>query len=270
MDKKKIKVLVATNLYALEPVPYASHLDMFCQFGKHSDEMEVTFFGPWRMPIDRARNDAARMAQIYDADFLFFFDDDMYFGDATVPYKLIKKVAENDKINVLQALAFIRGYPFKPMSFKLKQVEEQLRMTVDDTPEELLADVDSDGLVKRDAVGCCATVIRRKVFDSLPMPWFLTGSHNTEDIFFCAKLGHYFKDAGIYVDTTMEVGHMLDRPILSSSSRKMLLEMHEHYKVDQVWLPDETFMDRLRVGRNNFEFETRINPLEVDIPLRKD
>lgn len=270
MPERK-KILIASNMYQIDPVCYASHLDMFYKLGRCKDLQIITFL-PWRTPIDKARNDAVRMALAYEAEVLFFYDDDMFFGDATIAKNLIYNVLNTPKINVVQAVAYIRGYPFKPMTFKIIDIEDRKQMVADDTPEDLLADVDEHGFVKRDAVGCCATAIRVEVFKNIPAPWFLTGEKNTEDIYFCAKLREYLTDAGVYVNTNYEVGHHMDKPILTSTSRKMLLEMHEKYRVDQCWLPDTTFVDRMALSKDKFKFEERPNPfLEMDrLPFVKE
>ena len=267
---KKIKVLVATNCYALDPVCYASHLDMFYKLGQQSD-LQIIFFGPWRKPIDGARNDAARMAKAYECDILFFYDDDMLFADPMTAIKLIRRIVDDKKINIVQALAYIRGYPYKPMVFHLVEVEGHKRMVAYTEPEELLEIADESGLVKCDAVGCCATAMRVGLFDALPEPWFLTGQHNTEDIFFCAKAAHYLQDAGVYCDTSLEVGHLLDRPVLTTAARTMLKEAHIKYSLDQVWLPDATFAPRQDVVTKLFKFETRKNMFEDmdNIPFKE-
>ncbi len=273
-EKEKIRVLIATNCYALDPVCYASHLDVFKKLGEAKD-IDIVFFAPWRKPIDQGRNEAAKMAMVYDCDILFFYDDDMFFADAKIPLKLIRCVRDNDKINILQALAYIRGYPYKPMVFYLREIENLKCMTAYEIPEELfeLAEKANDnGLVKVDAVGCCATAMRVELFNTLPEPWFLTGQKNTEDIFFCAKAKHYLQDAGIYCDTSVEVGHLLDRPILTTYSRKFLIELHEKYQADQVWLPDATFTPRQKIVHEQFKFETRPNILEniKSLPLKEE
>lgn len=268
-SKKKIKVLVASNQYGLEPICETGFKDMFYKFGESGD-FEIVFFGPWRMAIDQGRNNAVKMALMYECDYLFVYDDDMFFADPMTGIKLLKRVIENDNINVLQALAFIRGYPYKPMVFHLVDLDGKKAMLPYATPEELLAIADENGLVKCDAVGCCATVIRMEVFKHLTEPWFVTGSRNTEDIFFCVKLAHNIKEAGIYCDLTVEAGHLLDRPILTKFSREVLTEMHEKYSIDQLWLPDATFTQRQNNTAKMFDFEKRVNFLEnIDkLPIR--
>ena len=166
--EKKIKVLVTSNQYHCEPICEAGFKDVFYKFGE-SREFDVVFYGPWRQPIDVARNGAVKMALQYECDYLFFYDDDMFFADPMVPIKLIKRLIANEKINVIQAVAFIRGYPYKPMVFKVSSLDDGRKvMEAYTTPEELEADADSDGLVKCAAVGCCCTVIRVPVFNVMP------------------------------------------------------------------------------------------------------
>ena len=269
--KKKIKVLVASNQYGLEPICETGFKDMFYKFGQ-SDEFDIVFYGPWRMAIDQGRNSAVHMAQMYECDYLFFYDDDMFLADPMIGIKLLNRVINNEKINVLQALAFIRGYPYKPMVFHLIDIDNKKAMFPYENFEALQELADETGLVKCDAVGCCCTVIRMEVFKYLSEPWFMTGKKNTEDIFFCVKLAHNIQDAGIYCDLTVEAGHLLDRPILTSTSRKILVEIHEKYGLDQLWLPDATFVQRQNNTAKIFDFEKRVNFLEhIDkLPIREN
>ena len=235
---------------------------MFYKFGENKDKVDIVFFGPWRMAIDQARNQAVKMALAYECDFLFFYDDDMFFADPMIGIKLLNRLIENEKVNLIQALAFIRGYPYKPMVFHIVDLGEKKAMMPYSTPEELDAIADETGLVRCDAVGCCCTMMRVGIFNIIPEPWFLTGQKNTEDIFFCAKMNHYLEDSGIYCDLSVEAGHLLDKPVLTRSSRKMLIEIHEKYNMDQVWLPDATFVERQSVNKKAFDLEVRPNPFD--------
>ena len=260
MEKKKIKVMIATNIYFVDPVVYSSHLDMFYKLGKVSDEIEIVFFGPWRLAIDRGRNNAAYYALRWECDYLFFYDDDMYFPTGNDIVKLIRTIRDSgDKIHILQALAFIRGYPFKPMCFKKEEIEGQQRMI---DFEDYEKHIQEDGLVKCDAVGCCATIIDTKLFKMIPEPWFVTGTGYTEDIFFCVKSQQFAGNVGIYMDTTIKIGHLLEKIILTEENRNGLKKMHEEYKLNQLFLPDPEFVSMIQVA-GKFDEEQRLNPLEM-------
>lgn len=259
---KKTKVLMATNLYQVDPIVYAGHLDMFYKLGKHADEIEIVFLAPWRTPIDKARNDAAQLAMMLDCDYLFFYDDDMYFKDGNFVIEMINTIKNSEgRINIMQALAFIRGFPFKPMIFKLYDVGKDVKKmkAFEDYDEH----IEEDGLVKCDAVGCCATIIDVNLFKEIPMPYFLTGQDHTEDIYFCAKCASYLENVGIYCNTKIEIGHLLDKIILTKENKMLLKDFHLTNNVNQLFLPDPTFIPMMKVHKSAaFDFDDRINPLE--------
>jgi len=270
--KKKTKVLIATNLYQIDPVCYAGHLKMFYQLGKAFDEFEIVFHGPWRMPIDVARNSAAKTAMRLECDYLLFYDDDMYFSTGQDIVKLLRTIRDsNDTIHVLQALAYVRGYPFKPMCFKKAEIEEQQRTGFFDDYKDY---VDENGLVKCDAVGCCATAIDVNLFKLTPEPWFLTGKTHTEDVYFCVKAQQFVGNVGVYMDTTIKVGHLLEKIVLTEDNRDILLKIHEKYKLNQLFLPDPTFVELLKASNfgNNIAIDEvlRPNPLEINEINDKD
>jgi len=267
VEQKKTKVMVATNLFDINPIVYSGHLDMFYKLGKVSDEFEIIFHAPWRTPIDRARNDAAMLAIYYECDYLFFYDDDMYFPNGNDILNLLRCIRDNEKINVLQALAFIRGYPFRPMIFKLHDIEVGKKKMM--TYDEYKNDVDADGLVKVDAVGCCCTVIDVNLFKLIPKPWFLTGETHTEDIYFCVKASNYTENVGIYCNTNIKIGHLLDKIILVDENREILKKIHDENGLNQLFLPDPTFLPMMSNSKSlAYDFDKRINPLEMDLPLR--
>ncbi|HBH13815.1 MAG TPA: hypothetical protein DDX29_12015 [Clostridiales bacterium] len=285
-ESKKIKIMIATNLYQVDPIVYSGHLQLFYRLGKeverslHGVEIEIAdpkdpalddivFTAPWRTPIDKARNDAGELALYYNCDYLFFYDDDMYFPDAKVIIEMIKRIINNsEKIHILQALAFIRGYPFKPMIFKLYEVGENKKMKAF---EEYKDYVEDDGLVKCDALGCCCTIIDTRLLKMVPKPWFQTGTGHTEDIYFCVKANHYVGGIGIYCDTTVKIGHLLDKIILTEENREILKEIHEKYNLNQLFLPDPTFIPLQKMSKTmQFDFDHRENPLTREcIPIRK-
>ena len=258
--KKKTKVLVATNLYQIDPVCYSSHLSMFYQLGKVSDEFEIVFHGPWRLPIDNARNNAAKVALKLECDYLLFYDDDMYFPTAQDIVKMLRKV--RDRIHILQALAYVRGYPFKPMCF-LKEEHGGNHRTgfFDDWKDH----IDENGLVKCDAVGCCGTVIDVRLFKLTPEPWFHTGKMHTEDVYFCIKTQQFVGNVGCYMDTTIKIGHLLEKIILTDGNKDMLKKIYEEYQLNQLFLPDPTFVEQMKA--NSFGDTLAIDEVVRENPL---
>ena len=223
MSKKK-KIMIATNIYNIEPLPYASHMSMIYRLGKNLPNYDLVFSGPWRMPIDVARNETVSFALKMECDYLFFYDDDMVLHP-----DIIERLLARDK-DFIMALCYIRGYPFRPMMFRFDGIGN---LDLYDYKEEDVV----DGLVKVDAVGNACTLIKCEAFKLIPEPWFVTGKTHTEDVYFYMKARDYIKEVDLFVDVSFECGHMLDKPMLTSSSKKILMDIHET-GVNQIWQPD--------------------------------
>lgn len=225
----KRRICVATNIFNIDPIPYASHLSLMYRLGRNLTNWDVIFVGPWRIPIDVARNRAATIALEEKCEYLFFYDDDMVVHPNVVQL-LLDRVAKQE-IHVISALVYIRGYPFKPMLFRFD--EPKYLGLFDYKPE----DIEENGLIAVDAVGCAATLIDCELFKMTPKPWFLTGEKHTEDVYFCMKAKDHIEGVKIYMDTQVECGHMLDKPVLTQISREVLLEI-QNKGVDQLWQPN--------------------------------
>ena len=264
--RRRTKVLVATNLYQIDPVCYSSHLSMFYQLGKASDEFEIVFHGPWRLPIDNARNNAAKVAMKLECDYLLFYDDDMYFPVAQDIVKMIRKVRDsNDTIHILQVLAYVRGYPFKPMCFLKTPVGEDKHTGFFDNWKD---HIDENGLVKCDAVGCCGTVIDVRLFKLTPEPWFLTGKMHTEDVYFCIKAQEFVGNVGCYMDTTIKIGHLLEKIVLTDGNKDLLKKIYEDHGLNQLFLPDPTFVESMKAS--SFGDALAIDEIQRENPLEKE
>jgi hypothetical protein len=263
--EKKIRLMVGCNLYNINPICYGGHMSMWYQLGKRTD-MEVALCAPWRNPIDKARNMAAELALRSECDYLFFYDDDMYFFDGLVALKLLDKMiaskGTDKEIHILQAKAFIRGYPYNPMIFKKGYLDVEKTRIALGIYKDWEEHIDEDGLVKCDAVGCCATLIDCEVIRKIPKPYFMTGESHTEDVYFCLRCQTHLENVGIYMDTTVEVGHLLDNPVLCGDNIKQIIELHEKTNLGQIFTPDKEFVKKLQYNENQFKFVKAANPLE--------
>ena len=228
------KLLISTVLYNVHPVVYSSQFSMIYRTGKNLSNWEMIFFSPIRMPIDSARNAAARYALQLECDYLFFYDDDMFLHPDIIE-RLLKRM--NDETHVVMARCYIRGFPFHPMIFKYETIENKgesykaLGHYVD-----YKDDVRKDGLVEVDAVGCACTMIDVKLFKMIPEPWFMTGKTHTEDVYFCVKAKDHVEGVGLFMDDTFECGHLMERPILTEHSREILTDL-DHKGLNQVFFP---------------------------------
>jgi len=226
------KICVATNIYQIDPLVYASHLSAFYRIGKNLPDWQLEFVGPWRYSIDVGRNFAAEAALNLESRYLLFYDDDMFLHPDLVQ-RLVERM-ENTDAHIVMAKCYIRGYPYEPMIFKFTDEEK----TELDRYSYKSEDVDERGLVRVDAVGCPCTIIDVELFKKIPKPWFLTGQLHTEDVYFCLKAKEHIENLKIYMDNTFDCGHLLDRRILNSETRQNLIEDHKR-GYDQFGLPSK-------------------------------
>jgi hypothetical protein len=104
----------------------------------------------------------------------------------------------------------------------------------------------------------------------IPKPWFVTGEGHTEDIYFCVKAINYVENVGIYCDSTIKIGHLLDKLVLVEENREILKKIHDEHGLNQLFLPDPTFLPMMANSKSaTYEFHRRLNPLEIDLPKKE-
>jgi cellulose synthase/poly-beta-1,6-N-acetylglucosamine synthase-like glycosyltransferase len=136
-----------------------------------------------------ARETAANTFLDGDYDALLFIDSDM-----KVPVDLLAKLVKADK-DIVSGLAFKRFPPYEPCIFK----------KCDREGTEFWLDYPK-GLIEIQGVGMACTLIKRKVFETVPKPWFFPEPNIGEDLSFCIRA----REAGykIYCDTNLICGHV--------------------------------------------------------------
>jgi len=140
-----------------------------------------------------ARNSLANDFLKSDADYLFFVDN-----DTGVPIEGLKRLIDRKK-DIISGLYFQRFPPYNPTMKKVQMNEfkNPQYLPITDYPE---------GVIEADIVGAGCLLISRRVFDSMPEPYFFSPEHDySEDTYFCFEA----KKAGftIYVDTTVKCKH---------------------------------------------------------------
>lgn len=201
----KITTLIGiNNLTAVDQLAYANHIQFFYRLGRNlRDTHDFILCNPRRMSIDRMRNECAKIALEHEIDYILFLDDDVL-----VPFDGFFRLASHNK-DVIAGVTHVRGYPFPPMIFDFKQ------------PGYYVLDykqrAGDDGLLKCDAVGFSFCLIRTNILKDIPPPYFVTSLNQTEDIFFCIRAKEHIKGLEIWVDTTVETGHLLGNDIVSPS-----------------------------------------------------
>ncbi len=224
------KTLVGTNtLESVHSFAYSSHIQFWSQTRKDYPKDDFLLYTPYRMSIDSMRNDAARVALEQNCDYLMFLDDDVLLQPRT--YKVLR---ERNK-DIIMALTFIRGWPFKVMCFKdfetinlaNGKIRKNLR-THDEWKDDLITEGEDAGLVKTGAVGFSCVLIKMDVIKAMSPPYFVTGPGHTEDIYFCLRARAELQpEPEIWMDTTIPTGHLLTPDVVSLDTVDKLREFYQ-------------------------------------------
>lgn len=215
----KSKVLVCTNvLRNVDSLPFGTVCQEWFRMGRGTDD-EFFLFHPERFSIDNARTQAAAAAMELECDYIMFIDDDMVLSAGT--YASLKAC----DADIAMAHTYIRGFPFDVMFFKYDESEDSPRTLKYFNQWE--SHVNEKGIVHVDAVGFACALLKVKNLYEIPPPFFVTGKHQTEDVYFCIKLREYFPDAIIVVDTKVPTGHMLQPEYVRMDTRAKLFEYYK-------------------------------------------
>jgi len=218
------KTLIAINtLTSVQSQAYASHMNLAFRMAKDCPGDEFLLFNGYRTGIDTFRNLAGRIALQNECDYLLFLDDDVL-----VPRDVYKRLKDRD-VDIVTPFVFIRGYPFRPMFFK--SILSDDKKTCGLTPYEDWSEVveaTKNPLLEVAAIGFSCCLIKTWVLKKIQPAWFITGTGHTEDVYFCVKAKQALQGkVRIYVDTTLDTGHMLDCEFVSLQTVESLRHFHE-------------------------------------------
>lgn len=222
-----MKTLVGiNNLTSIDQLAYANHMQFFFRLGVYkgrenaldpAKNVDFTLCNPRRMSIDRMRNEAAKIALEGDFDYLFFIDDDVL-----LPLDAFHRLRSHDK-DIVAGVTHIRGYPYAPMIFNFTDEKYKSNSYVTDYAEK----AGPDGLLKCDAVGFSCCLINTRLLKRVSPPYFITSTHQTEDVFFCKRIRDFDPDQEIWVDVGVETGHLLGCDIIAPANVKAWKEFDE-------------------------------------------
>ena len=222
------KVLVACNtLTSISGECYPYHMKLFYRLGRRHQDYDFMQLFATRMSIDRFRNHAAEVAIANNCKYLMFIDDDMKITPDTFA-KLVEG-CDREGYGILAALNYIRGYPFKIMSFKWDMTAQHRRL-INLTQRDIntrLTDI-----IPCEAIGTAVCMIAVKYLKTTPKPYFLTGPHGTEDIYMCLKVKESNPSVKIGTHVGLETGHLIDPEIISHGTRTALMEYYEKYMTE--------------------------------------
>tara|TARA_B100001964_G_C14184786_1_gene578086 strand:+ start:272 stop:1051 length:780 start_codon:yes stop_codon:yes gene_type:complete len=146
-----------------------------------------------------AREHLAEHARDEGFDYLFMVDDDML-----TPLDLFEQLVKHD-VDIIAPLAFSRSAPHKPVIYNLEKGWDNMRQE-HFYVNHVVPNYPKDKLVKCDAVGFGAVLIKTKVLKSMAKPYFMSTTGAGEDIWFCHKAGE--NGFGVYMDTACKLGHL--------------------------------------------------------------
>lgn len=210
--KRKLKIVVGTNsLTSTRHQAYSNHCQFWYRLGR-STPHDYIFVNPDRMSIDRMRNMAAEVALGQEADYLLFIDDDVL-----IPKDSLTRLLTAD-VDIIAGDVMIRGYPFPHMLFK--QDKKGGLKSMQAVPKKR-------GVIDVDAVGFSLCLIKTSLLSKLTKPYFVTGTHNTEDIYFCLKAKAEVPKVTIKADTSVICSHILWDETISSYNRKYFKRYYE-------------------------------------------
>lgn len=203
-----MKTLIAiNNLVTVDQLAYANHIQFFYNLGKKFPNDDFGLCNPRRMSIDRMRNFAAKACLDLNFDYLMFVDDDVL-----LPFNAFKRLQEADK-DIAAGVTFIRGYPYHPMIFNF------LGPIIGNPNschymDDYLERADKNGLVECDGVGFSCALIKVDLLKKMTPPYFITGEHHTEDVYFCARAKKEVPGTTIYADSQVVTAHILGSDII--------------------------------------------------------
>src|SRR5215510_3362000 len=201
-------VILINTLTLVDQIVYSNHIHFISQTVKDFPDDKFILYTPPRYSIDRARNEAAKMALMLEADYLMFVDDDVLLP-ITQNNHIFKSLVEADK-DIIAASVRIRGYPFNRMAFKYTDPDPTNRKRALDfyndkhDPEHPIVDVD--------ALGFSTCLIKVDVLKPMDPPYFITSPNGTEDVYFCVRAQRELEPKPeIAVHLGIKCTHLLDK-----------------------------------------------------------
>jgi len=195
-------ILIAVNcLTSVNALAYSSHCSFWHDCASDFPDFKFHLFAPGRMSIDRMRNESARILLVNDWDYLMFLDDDVLVPQHC--FKMLYEAIGSGSTGVVAGNTLVRTYPYPPMYFKYtSKTEKEAHLEHYYDYAKISNRVDKDQpITEVDAVGFSCALIRGDLLREMKAPYFLTGTQNTEDVYFCVKihnespgtklLGHY-------------------------------------------------------------------------------
>lgn len=155
-----------------------------------------------------AREKIVQYAKEANAEYLLFLDSDM-----VPPSDMLLKMVthlKNEDIDAITGMAFKRTAPFQPcFYFELKYDPRKMEPTLS-SPVEWPKD---GGIMQIQGAGMACFMMKMNVFEKVKAPYFFPLPNLGEDLTFCLKMKA--AKLNLYVDLTIDCGHIANMPITS-------------------------------------------------------
>lgn len=211
-SRKTVKVVLAIpNEGHTLPEAYDNHSLMMLHLGMIQERslsklvtsdgaiFEFYHFTAGRLLTPAAREALADHALASGMDYMLMIDDDMI-----CPIDLFERLYEHD-VDIVAPLAFTRNAPHMAVIYQCEKgwspgskVEYFKNHYVRNYPENTL--------VRCDAVGFGAALIKMSVLKKMKKPYFMSTCGTGEDVLFCYNAGK--TGAKVYMDTATKLGHL--------------------------------------------------------------
>lgn len=157
-----------------------------------------------------AREKIVQHAKDTKSDYILMLDSDMV-PPADMVVKMIAHMERCPDMDAVTGMAFKRTAPFQPCFYSTVRYNKNTLLPELASPIEWPAD---GGLLKIEGAGMACMMLRTSVFDRLGQaPYFFPLPNMGEDLTCCLKMKA--KGMQMYVDLTIDVGHVSQMPIYS-------------------------------------------------------
>lgn len=203
----KKKVLIAIPSFGDPPVEtWESYLAFAYHLGRRNQDYDFFMRVIPRKEQFRARNNLAITALIHDMDYILYLDSDMILRP-----DIFERLVAHGK-DVTGCLYYQRGGSYEPVL--MKEIKKP-----DGTFSYAYIHNFPRGLVEVDVIGGACMLIKTEVLGRMEQPWFWIDGIVGTDIQLCHKarmLGYR-----VYCDTSVEIGHVGDRTIVTERTIPM-------------------------------------------------
>lgn len=221
----KPKILIGVPGFAgIVPEAQESFARMIFRCGRDLPQYDFALEIVVKREQFRARNQLVDAAIASGCDYLLMLDDDMI-----VPPDLVARLLAHDK-DVIGALYWQRGGAFHPVLMHAAQQPTGEFIARFYAPFDPV--ITQPGLHAVDVIGGGCMLFKVDIFRKLTPPYFWWEDRLGTDIAICTRL----KDAGvqIWVDTSIELGHMSDRQVVTGKSIPLATQAMGEVQ-EQLW-----------------------------------